>query len=125
MNMTFKLFIICLFCLTFTLVNGCDNSSTKREIIGTWRQHVNGRPLADFRVTFNKETRQFEMTQLDETDWSGGTDGISNIQYNGTTWSFDSDWGHKTATFVLKKMDNKTFSGVVDGNQNNMWVKID
>ena len=53
-----------------------------------------------------------------------GTRGITNVQYDGKTWSFDSDWGYKTAKFALSKVDDNTFEGVVEGNQRNRWTKV-
>lgn len=49
--------------------------------------------------------------------------GISNVQYDGHTWSFDSDWGYKTGKFVLVRSGDGVFSGAVEGAQNR-WVKI-
>jgi hypothetical protein len=94
------------------------------ELEGTWRQYVNGSSLADFTVKFNRTTGQYEMSLINRSGLSTGTRGITNIQFDGRTWSFDSDWGYKIAKFVLKKIDNNTFEGVVDGNSRNRWVRI-
>ena len=95
------------------------------ELEGTWRQYVDGRSLADFAVKINMETGQYEMSLINRSALTTGTRGITNIQYDGSTWSFDSDWGYKTAKFVLRKVDDRTFEGVVEGNQRNKWVRID
>jgi len=95
-----------------------------QELEGKWRQHINGSVAADFDVRFNQETEQYEMALAGNMRQGfTNTRGISNIRYDGITWSFDSDWGYKIGKFVLKKMDGNTFEGVVDGSRNK-WIRI-
>jgi len=100
------------------------SDATPLGLEGTWRQYVDGRSLADFTVKINMETGQYEMSLINRSARSTGTRGISNIQYDGRTWSFDSDWGYKIARFALKKVDDNTFVGIVERNQHNRWVRM-
>ena len=93
---------------------------------GIWRQHINGSAAGDFVVKIDRETGRYEMSLIQRNNSLGFTNtrGISNIQYDGTTWSFDSDWGNRIGKFVLKKVNNNTFEGLVEGSQNR-WVRVD
>jgi len=103
------------------------NTEESFELEGTWRQHVNGRAIGDFAVKFNREKGKYEMSKaIKGTVPSGFTEsrGITNIQYDGKTWSFDSDWGYKIGKFVLKKVNDNTFEGTADGKKGNRWERI-
>lgn len=100
-------------------------TAQKREIEGTWRQHIDGREAGDFAVKFYETTGLYEMPQVGSVSRFGylNTRGISNIRYDGRTWSFDSDWGYKIGKFELKKVDTNTFEGMIEGSRNK-WVRI-
>jgi len=94
------------------------------ELEGTWRQHIDGREACDFAVTINNMTGQYEMTGIKAYGSFGPSRGITDVRYDGETWSFNSDWGYKVAKFVLRKTDDDTFEGMVEGNQRNKWVRV-
>ena len=85
---------------------------------GIWRQFVENRVRADYNVVRNRETQRYEMTLL---SGEGGT--ISNVQFDGKTWSFDLRINNSPVKYTLTKVDNNTFEGIVDGNQKNKWVR--
>ena len=97
----------------------------KEELVGTWRQFANGIALGDFVVRINRETGHYEMFMVDFSDaMLVKPREISNVQYDGRIWSYDSDWGSKIVKFVLRKRNNNTFEGIVEGNQYNRLVRI-
>jgi len=97
----------------------------KEELVGTWRQFANGIALGDFVVRINRETGHYEMFMVDFSDaMLVKPREISNVQYDGRIWSYDSDWGSEIVKFVLRKRNNNTFEGIVKGNQYNRLVRI-
>jgi len=102
------------------------------DIIGKWEQRSlnpwTGKyeALARFRVIQTQEG--YEMGQL-ESIAGTHTSGIANVQFDGDTWTFDSDWGPKgVAHFTLRKVSDDAFHGeaYLDGkeNQKEKWVRL-
>ena len=87
---------------------------------GIWRQFVGSSALGKYEVKLDKATRKYEMARVDAPITGKG---ITNVQFDGKTWSFDSDWGSRIVKFTLTKVDNNTFEGIVDGSQKNKWVR--
>ena len=114
---------------TASLVTGCkcheiiEPPTTDFTLEGIWRQFVDGAALNDYEVTLDKATKKYEMSLAPGMP-RNGTRTITNVQFDGKTWSFDCDNGTKVYKFVLTKVDNNTFEGIVDGNQKNKWMRI-
>jgi len=90
---------------------------------GAWKHYVNGTLLGNVAVKFNQVTGVYEMSS--DRNYKGKWGRITNIRYDGQTWSFESTLDNKIIIFSLKKTNDNVFEGVVDGNQRNRWERVD
>lgn len=131
---------IVLFALVFItiLINltSCLSGAEEAEndIVGLWEQFIvypdELFSLGLFEVTV--VDGDYAMRIYDDSDVPRErlvrSKGIFDIAFDGTTWSFYSDWGrHGTGYFELKKVDNNTYEGYsyLNGKERslNRWVR--
>lgn len=106
----------------------------ENDIVGLWEQFIvypdELFSLGLFEVTF--VDGEYAMRIYDDSDVPRErlvrSKGIFDISFDGTTWSFYSDWGrHGTGYFELKKVDNNTYEGYsyLNGKKRsqNRWVR--
>jgi len=96
-------------------------AARKREIEGTWQYYRFGQLRHDVSVKYNTTTDQYDMT-ITRSHGAVRPGRISDIRYNGETWSFYVCPNYITK-FTLKKVNATTFEGT-EGSSETRWVRI-
>jgi hypothetical protein len=96
------------------------------SLAGTWVQHNDGGSVGTFTVTFDSETGQYEAVPVRRPNGfdSGQILGLSNIQFDGSTWSFEANMSRtdRISQFELTKINDNTFEGAF-GNVRHHWQR--
>ena len=103
MQTTFKFLVLCLFCLTLSLVSGCGDANNPSSLVGTWE--IEGVPVLVLRkdgtgtLSVGKITWKTEGSRLHITCAEAGGTMIGDYKISGSTLTITSDDGERE-TFI-------------------------
>jgi TIR domain len=114
------------------ILPGATDAET--SLVGRWQQQafdpVNDQWIASGEYQVLITSQELSMATVDTTSIGPGRERpqkISNVQFDGETWSFQSTLEGVSATFRLKKVDDNTFEGYaeIDGEpvEKNRWSR--
>jgi hypothetical protein len=103
-------------------------------ILGTWQQYILENTsrwefLGTFVVTKTAGAYTISARTQREEPWIANSIGISDVQCDGESWTFNSNWGGgNVAKFSLKRVSNSQFEGTINLGgrpaQRTRWTKI-
>lgn len=131
-RLLWSLFIMLICCLPLQAENGDEQQTA--GILGVWQQYVEvGEEwiyLASFEVTYRDETYAMRCVHVTQDIPIIESQGIKDIEFDGKTWKFLSDWGKESggwALFKLSKVKPDLFFGYsyLNGKRisKNLWLR--
>lgn len=112
--------------------------SDQKLLVGVWAQHSQHHSgtgswqlISEFRVSLNDgrlEMKEHDISKLPANAFR--TQGLTDMTFDGTYWTFKSDWGKErgVAFFKLRRVDSDTFEGyaTLDGKkqQREIWRRV-